>query len=239
MSISSEHADPEPATAIIFGASGGIGAALLANLHSRKQFANLAGLSRGSQPPIDLLDESSIRSAAAHLAAHAAPLRLLIDATGMLADGDSRPERSWRELDAAHLARAFAINAVGPALLMKHFLPLLPRQGRSVFVSLSARVGSIADNNLGGWYSYRASKAALNQLVHTAAIELKRQSPQAVCVALHPGTVDTKLSAPFRTSHLEVRTPESAAELILQAIDGLSAADTGGFFDYRGLAIPW
>ncbi len=226
-------------SAVVIGATGGIGAALLDRLTAEGRFSKVFGLSRRSQPPIDLLDESSIQAAAHRLGLEATSLRLVIDATGMLHDGDFRPERSWRELDPGHLARSFQLNAIGPALLMKHFLPLFPRQGRSVFATLSARVGSIGDNRLGGWYSYRASKSALNQLVRTAAIELKRQSPQALCVALHPGTVDTRLSAPFRKADLSVRTPESAAELILQAMDGLTPAESGGFFDYRGESIPW
>jgi NAD(P)-dependent dehydrogenase (short-subunit alcohol dehydrogenase family) len=122
---------------------------------------------------------------------------------------------------------------------MKHFLPLLPRQGKSVFASLSAKVGSIGDNQLGGWYSYRASKAALNQLVHTAAIELARRRPEAVCVALHPGTVDTGLSSDFAKSGLSVQQPADAAARLLSVLDRLTAADTGGFFDYRGDPLPW
>lgn len=137
------------------------------------------------------------------------------------------------------MAKAFALNAIGPALLMKHFLPLLPRAGKAVFVTLSAKVGSIGDNHLGGWYSYRASKAALNQLVRTAAIELHRVQPAAFCVALHPGTVASAPSAPFGKSGLEVRSPHDAAGLLLQVIDRLVPADSGGFFDYRGERLPW
>ncbi len=149
------------------------------------------------------------------------------------------PEKSWRDLDPAHMARAFAVNAIGPALLMKHFLPLLPRQGRSVFATLSARVGSIGDNRLGGWYSYRASKAALNQFVRTAAIELGRRQPGAICVALHPGTVSTPLSAPFVKAGLDVQTPEEAAARLLDTIEGLGPGSSGGFFDHRGNPVPW
>jgi NAD(P)-dependent dehydrogenase (short-subunit alcohol dehydrogenase family) len=122
---------------------------------------------------------------------------------------------------------------------MKHLLPRLPRAGRSVFATLSARVGSIGDNRLGGWHAYRASKAALNQLVRTASIELARRAPQAVCVALHPGTVDTALSAPFSRRGLQVHSPAEAARHLLQVVDTLSAADSGGFYDWRGAAIPW
>jgi NAD(P)-dependent dehydrogenase (short-subunit alcohol dehydrogenase family) len=137
------------------------------------------------------------------------------------------------------MAHAFAINAIGPALLMKHFLPLLPRSGRSVFATLSAKVGSIGDNHLGGWYSYRASKAALNQLVRTAAIELSRRQPQAICVALHPGTVATPLSSPFAKSGLQVQAPDLAAQRLLAVIDALTAEDSGGFFNHQGERLPW
>ena len=166
-------------------------------------------------------------------------LRRLFDASGFLHGGRFQPEKSWRDLDPAHLAHNFAVNAIGPALLMKHFLPLLPRNGKAVFATLSAKVGSIGDNQLGGWYGYRAAKAALNQLVHTAAIELKRSRPQAICVALHPGTVDTHLSAPFSKAGLAVRPPEEAASDLLAVIDGLKPEQTGGFFDYRGDSLPW
>jgi NAD(P)-dependent dehydrogenase (short-subunit alcohol dehydrogenase family) len=137
------------------------------------------------------------------------------------------------------MARAFAVNAIGPALLMKHFLPLLPRSGKCVFATLSARVGSIGDNRLGGWYSYRASKAALNQIVRTAAIELRRGRPDAICVALHPGTVATPLSARFAKSGLEVQSPDAAAMRILAVLDGLTAESSGDFFDQRAHSIPW
>ena len=149
------------------------------------------------------------------------------------------PEKSWRQLDAANLARAFALNAIGPALIMKHVLPRLPKSGKSVFATLSARVGSIGDNRLGGWYSYRASKAALNQLVRTASIELARRSSDALCIALHPGTVATPLSAPFAASGLEVHTPVAAARHLLAAISQLTTNDNGGFFDWRGQPVPW
>ena len=196
------------------------------------------GLSRSSTPMLDLLSETSIAAAAAFINAQGTP-RLIIDATGVLQSKTIKPEKSWRELDAAQMAEAFAINAIGPALLMKHFLPLLPREGSCVFATLSARVGSIGDNRLGGWYSYRASKAALNQLVRTAAIELNRRAPKAICVALHPGTVDTGLSASFAKTGLDVQTPELAAARLLETIAGLAVGDSGGFFDYKGETIVW
>ncbi|RKQ73706.1 SDR family NAD(P)-dependent oxidoreductase [Oceanibaculum indicum] len=229
----------ENAVAVVIGAGGGIGAAVLDNLRQRGSFAEVLGFGRSSEPALDLLDETSIERAAQHVAALPGELRLLFDASGFLHGHGFQPEKSWRDLDPAHLAHNFAVNAIGPALLMKHFLPLLPRKGKAVFATLSAKVGSIGDNNLGGWYGYRASKAALNQLVHTAAIELKRSRPQAICVALHPGTVDTQLSAPFSKAGLAVRPPEEAAADLLAVIDGLMPEQTGGFFDYRGDPLPW
>ena len=239
--------DVGPATAVVIGASGGVGRAICELLRGDARYAQVLALGRSGNEAIDIAlditDESSIESAAAQVSqatAHSgAALRLVLDATGFLHGNGFEPEKSWRQLDADHMAHAFAVNAIGPALLMKHLLPLLPRSGRAVFASLSAKVGSIGDNRLGGWYSYRASKAALNQLVHTAAIELARRQPGAICVVLHPGTVATRLSQPFSKSGLEVQTPEQCAGRLLATIDGLSASDSGGFFNHRGEALPW
>ena len=229
---------PAGGVAAVFGASGGIGGALVDALRSAERFARVVGLSRSASPPIDLMDESSLERAAA-FAAGQGELRLVIDATGFLHDERQAPEKSWRQLDAGNLARSFAVNAIGPALIMKHVLPLLPRRGRSVFATLSARVGSIGDNRLGGWYGYRASKAALNQLVRTAAVELARRSPDALCVALHPGTVATRLSAPFAANASDVRAPAQASRHLLAVVDALTAEANGGFFDWRGQSVPW
>ena len=235
---------PREGLALVIGAQGGIGAALLQALHSPAAlgdtpFAAVLGLWRSSVPALDLLNEDSIRACAAAVTQTGLPLRLVVDATGFLHNAGWAPEKGWQQLDPAHMAHSFAINAIGPALLMKHFLPLLARDGKSVFATLSAKVGSIGDNRLGGWYSYRASKAALNQLVHTAAIELHRKNPQAVCVALHPGTVDTGLSSPFAKTGLEVRTPEQAALRLQAVVDGLQPADNGGFLNHDGTPLPW
>ncbi|WPZ32212.1 SDR family oxidoreductase [Thalassobaculum sp. OXR-137] len=228
---------PASGTAVVVGASGGIGAALLSAIDASGRFERTIGLSRRGDPPLDLLDEASIAAAADRLRdADAAP-RLIVDATGFLHDDRFQPEKSWRQLDPEHLARAFALNATGPALLMKHFLPLLPRAGKAVFATLSARVGSISDNRIGGWYAYRASKAALNQLVRCAAIELGRTHREAVCVALHPGTVDTGLSAPFAKAGLEVRPPETAAAELLAVVDGLTPARSGELVDQKGETV--
>lgn len=225
--------------AVVVGAQGGIGQAVLHTLQTDTRFAQVLGLGRHSTPALNLLDETSIQHCAHVVQATGLPLRLVVDATGYLHGEGHRPEKSWQQLDPAQMAHHFAINAIGPALLMKHFLPRLAQDGTTVFATLSAKVGSVGDNRLGGWYSYRASKAALNQLVHTAAIELRRKHPEAVCVALHPGTVATALSAPFAKTGLDIKTPEEAARRLLQVIDGLSAAQSGGFFHHDGTPIPW
>lgn len=219
---------------IVIGASGGIGQAFMAELAAQGRPA--IGLSRLSTPPIDLLDEASIAAAAA---VAGDGLELVIDATGFLHGPGMMPERSWKQLDPAQLAHNFAINAIGPALLMKHFLPRLARDRRAVFATLSARVGSISDNNLGGWYSYRAAKAALNQLVRTASIELKRQSKLSICVALHPGTVATKLSDPFAKAGLELQTPHLAAQRMLAVIDAITPEQSGQLLDHHGAQVPY
>ena len=230
---------PNAGLAVVIGAAGGVGAALRARLQAAGHFTDVIGLSRHSTPPVDLTDEASIEAAALDIGQRNQALRLVIDATGFLHGYGFMPEKSLRHLDPAHMAHAFAINAIGPALLMKHFLPLLPKEGKSVFATLSARVGSIGDNRLGGWHSYRASKAALNQFVRCASIELARSKPDAICVALHPGTVDTPLSTPFAKTGLDVRPAAQAAEEIVEVIRGLQSADSGGFFDHRGVAVPW
>jgi NAD(P)-dependent dehydrogenase (short-subunit alcohol dehydrogenase family) len=223
--------------AIVIGASGGIGSAL-ADLLDERGFDEVVRVSRRGPVKLDLQDETSIADAARDCA-NRGTAEIIIDATGFLHDEGQRPEKSLRELDANKLARAFALNATGPALIMKHFLPLLPRDKRAVFATLSAKVGSIGDNRLGGWYGYRASKAALNQFVRTAAVEIARTHPDAVCVAIHPGTVATGLSGPFAKSGLEVQSPAEAASAIIACLDGLSSADTGGFFDRSGKPLPW
>lgn len=235
-----------PARALVIGASGGIGSAvtdLLASegfetVHAFSRSGterNSAGVRSGR---IDIENEASIATAAMELI-EGAPLRFILVATGLLHDTTLQPEKTYRALDPEHLLRSFRINAIGPALVGKHMLPLLPRMGKSVFAVLSARVGSIEDNRLGGWYGYRASKAALNQFVRTFAVELARQRPEAVCVALHPGTVETALSQPFQTSAKanKLFTPTYAAKKLLAVTDTLTAAHTGQFFAWDGQPI--
>ena len=233
--------DDTPGLAVVLGGTGGIGAALADGL--RQQGHTVLAIGRRTAPALDYADDSTVAAVAQFVSAElertGLPLRRLVVATGILHEGAVQPERSWTHLDAAALQRLFLVNTIGPALVMRHCLPLLPRKGRSVAAFISARVGSIGDNRLGGWYGYRASKAALNQLVHTAAIELARRCPQALCVALHPGTVDTALSQPFAKTGLEVRPPTVAAQELLQVMDTLPEGSNGGFFDHQGLAVPW
>jgi len=227
--------------ALVLGATGGIGHALVEALVDRKMewgIDAVIGLSRSSQPAFDLMNEASIAQCAEWVQQQGRP-HWVIDATGGLHSPGHQPEKALSQIDPDHMIHSFTINAVGPALFMKHFLPLLPKSGPSVFATLSAKVGSIEDNHLGGWYSYRASKAALNQLVKTASIELKRRAPLAICVALHPGTVDTGLSTPYSKAGLNVRPPPVAAQDLLNVIAQLKPDHTGGFFDYQGHVIPW
>jgi NAD(P)-dependent dehydrogenase (short-subunit alcohol dehydrogenase family) len=242
MATQAQASAQDDGLSVVIGGSGGIGAALVHALRARGH--EVLAVGRRTQPAIDYADEGSVQRLGAEIAQRLAEegraLRTLIVATGVLHEGEQvRPERSWQHLQAEALQRVFLINTVGPALVMRHLLPLLPRQGRCVAAFLSARVGSIGDNRLGGWYAYRASKAALNQLVRTASIELARHNKAALCVALHPGTVDTGLSKPFAKAGLDVRTPEVAAADLLRVIDGLGEGSSGCFFDHQGLEVPW
>lgn len=227
---------PQGYRALVLGASGAIGAALLAQLRADPRCASALGLHRGSQPALDLQDEAGVAAAAASLDGQG-PFQLIINAAGLLHGPELMPEKKLGDLQLAQLQAVFAVNTFGPALLLRYFAPLLDRHcGRMAM--LSAKVGSIGDNRLGGWYSYRASKAALNMLIKTAAIELRRSHPGAVLLALHPGTVSSALSAPFRGAEIG-RPAGTAATELLRVIDGLGPADSGGFFSYSGESLPW
>ncbi len=218
--------------ALVIGSSGGIGSALAAALGARG--AAVTGLSRRDHG-LDVTDEASI----ARLLAPLEPgFDLVFIATGGLEIAGHRPEKALRALDPAALAAQFALNAIGPALLLKHALRLVPRDRPARLAALSARVGSIGDNRLGGWHGYRAAKAALNQFIRSASVELARSHPQATLVALHPGTVATSLTAAYAGTHPTV-TPAVAAENLLAVLDGLTPAQTGGFLDWKGEVIPW
>jgi NAD(P)-dependent dehydrogenase (short-subunit alcohol dehydrogenase family) len=224
-------------SAVVVGASGGIGGALVAAIEASGRFAGVHALSR-SGTGLDLEDEATIADAAARAAAGPA-VGLVIVATGVLHSG-FEPERSYRALDAAQMARDYRINAIGPALVARHFAPLMPRDRRAVFAALSARVGSIGDNRLGGWHSYRASKAALNMILRNLSIELGRTHPQAVVAGLHPGTVDTGLSAPFQRGVKpdKLFSAAQSAGYLLDVIDGLQPTDSGGVFAWDGARVP-
>ena len=218
--------------ALIIGASGGIGSAVANQLE--RAGAEVTRLSR-SVDGLDVTDAASIDAALDPLEG---PFDLIFVAIGILAPEGAAPEKSLAAIEAEAMARVMAVNTIGPALILRHAPRLLDRRGRGVVAVLSARVGSIGDNHIGGWHSYRASKAALNQIVHGAAIELARSHKQAVCVALHPGTVATPFTADYAGRHKTV-PPEQAAQNLLSVIDGLQPTDTGRFFDYAGKEVPW
>ena len=216
--------------ALILGASGGIGSALADALKP----ADVVTLSR-SEDGFDLLSEASIAGFAESIPG---PFDLIIDATGALEIDGTGPEKSVAAINPEVMARQFAINAIGPALIFKHFMGHLPKDSPCMLVSLSARVGSIGDNRLGGWISYRAAKAALNQIIKTTSIELSRTHKQSICVAIHPGTVKTPLTQKYVGNHPAVTTNEAALN-ILTVLSVLDVADTGGFFDWKGDRIEW
>lgn len=232
---------PDTSSAVIVGASGGIGGAIETALIDEGTFAVVHGFARSRIGPdhLDLLDEASIAAAAAHVASGPPPT-LVIVATGLLHAAERGPEKALRELDPDWLAQVYAVNAIGPALIAKHFLPIMPRTGRAVFAVLSARVGSISDNRSGGWHGYRSSKAALNMIVRNLAIEERRRNDRSIVVALHPGTVDTTLSRPFQGNVQPGRlfTPERAALQLLDVIEDLNVTDSGKLFDFEGKEIP-
>ena len=218
--------------ALIIGSTGGIGRALCEQL-DRQQVA-VTGISRSE----DSLDLAQPEIAERVLSQVHGPFDLILIATGALEIDGAAPEKSMRAVTAQAMMDQFALNAIGPALVLKHAARLLPDNRRAVIGVLSARVGSIGDNRLGGWVSYRAAKAAVNQIVHTAAIELARTHKQAVCVALHPGTVRTAFTQKYLGRHPAV-APGEAAQNLLSVIDTLTPAETGGFFDWAGQPMPW
>lgn len=227
-----------PMRAVVIG-GGGIGAAVAGALRGSPDVGEVITLSRREDADVrlDVTDEASIIAAAQRLGGS---LDLVFVTTGLLHDVDISPEKSLSSLDAMALERVYRVNAIGPAMVAKHFLPLLAKGRKSAFAALSARVGSIGDNRLGGWHSYRASKAALNMLIRTMSVELRRRNPEALIVGLHPGTVGTPLSKPFQRSVPEEKlfTPERSARAMLDVLDGLSPEDSGAQFAWDGARIP-
>ncbi|WP_338548994.1 SDR family NAD(P)-dependent oxidoreductase [Roseovarius phycicola] len=219
-------------TALIIGASGGIGSALVRTLEKRE--VKVTSLSR-SADGLDVTDEASVK---AHLGALSGPFDLIFVATGALELNGRGPEKALKEIRPEVMLEQFRLNCMGPALVLKEAARLLPRDCRTVFAALSARVGSIGDNHLGGWYSYRTAKAALNQMIRGASIELKRTHRQSICVALHPGTVATLLTSKYAGGR-ESHTPDAAARDLLGVLGNLEPKDTGSFFDWSGKPVPW
>ena len=234
----------------VIGASGGIGQAFIQHLYNQPQIDTVFAFSRSEMDfthpkvqshRIDLQDETSIKNAAA-IAGEKNRLDVVIIASGILHEGESiQPEKSMRSLNPDTLTKIFSVNTIGPALVAKHFLPLLNHQRKSVFAAISARVGSIADNRLGGWYAYRSSKAALNMIIKNAAIETARSNKQAIIIGLHPGTVDTNLSKPFQANVAEGKLfkPEYSAERMLSVINALTTDASGKIWAWDGAEIPY
>jgi len=249
-----------PQQALVAGGNGGIGLGFVRQLLQRDPnirihatyrnahaAAELFSLAEAYGPrlrclPMDVTDEAQIAAAARQLQSVTDRLHLAINCIGMLHAGEQlQPEKGVRQLDPDQLLRYFQINSLSGALLAKHLLPLLRHEQRNVFANLSAKIGSIGDNELGGWYGYRASKAALNMLLRTAAIEFGRKSPQTIVVALHPGTTDTPLSAPFQR-HIpaeQLFPVERTVRQLLGVIDHLGPGDSGQFFHWDGTRLPW
>ena len=230
------HSLPEGYHALVIGARGAIGSALLQQLQSDPRCALALGVSRHGALSLDVLHEASIADCAQALAGQG-PFHLVLDATGALTLNGRGPEKKLDELEAAHLLATLQLNAVGPGLVLKHFAPLLASGQRVIWGKLSARVGSIEDNHKGGWYGYRAAKAALNMLLQTATIELVRRRPLAVVAALQPGTVQSALSRPFVGD--DAMRPEAAAQRLLAVLDALQPTGRAQFVDHQGQSIPW
>jgi NAD(P)-dependent dehydrogenase (short-subunit alcohol dehydrogenase family) len=218
--------------ALVIGASGGIGAAIARQLDSDGW--DVAGLSRTADG-FDVSDPATVARAMENLTG---PFDLIVVAIGVLAAPSGAPEKNLAAIDPDDMARVVAVNTIGPALILRHASRLLPKDKRGVIAVLSARVGSIGDNQIGGWYSYRASKAALNQIVHGAAIELGRSHKQSICVVLHPGTVQTPFTKNYAGRHKTVPANDAARNL-LDVITGLTSEQSGGFYDYAGREVVW
>ena len=243
------YADPmipslgEGFSAVVAGASGGIGQGLCRNLSMNPLCTRLYACARNPGPDgsrLDLDDEASCEAAASRVGADGQPA-LIIGAVGMLHDQDRgrMPEKSFRHLSHQGLMDYYTANCIAPAMLAKHFLPLIPRRGKAVFALLSARVGSITDNGKGGWHGYRAAKAGLNMMIRNFSLEMRLRNPDAVVIGLHPGTVATGLSEPFRgmVSH-DIFTPDEAAGHLLAVIDAAGPDQSGHQLDWKGEIIP-
>ena len=224
--------------AVIVGATGAIGNAI-ANEMESLGFKDVLKVGTNTAPSIDFNNENTILKTIEFVKNINKPISILFDATGILHQDNSMPEKTLKKIDIDFAKKNFLINAIGPALLIKHFVPLLDNEDKAVFATLSAKVGSISDNGYGGWYSYRASKSALNQFIKTASIETKVKNKKAIIVALHPGTVKSKLSEPFQKINLKIQNPEESAKNLIKVINTLDYDQSGKFLNWDGSEIPW
>ena len=221
--------------ALVFGVSGGIGSSIYSHL-KRKKF-KVYGFSRTTEHN-NIISEKYFKDLSHKFIAQNIKINILINAIGFLHDNYYSPEKKLQDIDIEYMKKCFEINTIPTALMIKYFCPIMIKDEKSIFASISAKVGSISDNYLGGWYSYRASKAALNQVIKTSSIEQKRLNKNLIMVSVHPGTVNTKLSSPF-IGKRNVQTPSQAATKIINLLEKLTIEDSGLFFDYNNNIIPF
>ena len=228
--------DPEKNIAIVFGASGSIGGNITLQLQN-KNF-KVYDFSRNNNPTVDILNENYLKDISNTFIKQNIKIKLFINAIGFLHDEKYSPEKKIQDINFKYMKKSFEINTIPTALMIKYFVPLMAKDEKSIFATISAKVGSISDNFLGGWYSYRASKAALNQIIKTASIEQKRINKKLIIVSIHPGTVSSKLSKPF-IGKKEVQTPEESAKKIINLLENLTTQDSGLLLDYKNDIIPF
>ena len=222
--------------ALIFGVSGGIGSNIYSNL-KRKKF-EVYGFSRTTDPNNNIISENYLKDLSNKFKEQNIKINIFINTIGFLHDNYYSPEKKLQDINLEYMKKCFEINTIPTALMIKYFCPLMIKEEKSIFASISAKVGSISDNYLGGWYSYRASKAALNQIIKTSSIEQKRLNKNLIMVSVHPGTVNTRLSSPF-IGKRKVQTPSEAATKIINLLETLTFEDSGLFFDYNKNIIPF
>ena len=222
--------------ALVFGVSGGIGSNIYSNL-KRKKF-EVYGFSRTTEPNNNIISEKYLKDLSLKFIDQNIKIKIFINAIGFLHNNYYSPEKKLQDINQEYMKKCFEINTIPTALMIKYFCPLMTRDEKSIFASISAKVGSISDNYLGGWYSYRASKAALNQIIKTSSIEQKRLNKNLIMVSVHPGTVNTRLSNPF-IGKKKVQTPSEAAIKIIDLLETLTLEDSGLFFDYNKNIIPF
>ncbi len=222
--------------AIVFGVSGSIGGNIYSQLENKNY--KVFGFSRNKNPKSDILNEQYLKDLANTFIEKNIKIKLFINSIGFLHNDEFSPEKKFQDINFEYMKKSFEINTIPTALMIKYFAPLMEKEERSIFATISAKVGSISENFLGGWYSYRASKAALNQIIKTASIEQKRINKKLILVSVHPGTVSTKLSKPF-IGKKEVQTPEESAKKIINLLENLTNQDSGLFLDYKNDIIPF